>query len=194
MIWMIISVVIMLALIAIVLLRRSRVSATKRTDRDLGEFKTYAFLPESSIHWPSMEKKSETDVSKTVVDTVNNNMKRIGYTLELNHPDLLVVLKTNKTSSSAPLYASFPYSGTLPVNPVYSAYAFKNFRLYNEIANRQTGESTYKEWLQIDIIERKTKKVLWTATSNQSIYVKKTSEELIHYLNSMFKQYPSILE
>jgi len=190
--WMFtIAAVIMLILIVIVL-KRSKVSAEKKSEKSLADFDTYAFLPESTIHWPTLERESETDVSELVVDTVNQNMQAIGYQLDLDRPDLLVALKTGKVFSNRPVYASFPYSKTLPVHPVYLAYTYKGYQMFNEIVDFDNFKKNNKIWLRIDIVERKTKEVLWTASSNEAIYIKDSPEELIDYINEMFKVYPTV--
>lgn len=191
MIWIVVTIIVLLLIIIIVVLKRSKISTAKKTEKDLDGFKSYAFLPESTIHWPSLEKESETDVSKIVVDTVNKNMQEIGYELDLVNPELLVVLKTSTVAAAPPVYASFPYSATLPVHPVYLAYSYKGYQNYSEILGySDTSTVNNRRWLKIDVVERETKKVLWTASSNDSVYVKKTSEEIVEYLNEMFKAYP----
>lgn len=191
MVLLLVTIVAFVLLISVVLvLRHSKVSAMKKTDKDLNRFKTYAFLPESSIHWPDLEKEGTTDVSELVVDTVNKNMQQLGYRLDLDDPDLLVILKTGKVHSNRPIYASFPYSATQPMHPVYSAYSYKGYQMFNDIVGRQdVGNNSI--WLRIDVVERKTKEILWTASSNDAVYVKKTSEEIASYLNEMFEAYPT---
>jgi hypothetical protein len=185
-----IAAAIMLTLIVIVL-KRSKVSAEKKTEKSLADFDTYAFLPESTINWPTLGRESETDVSVMVVNTVNQNMQAIGYQIDLDCPDLLVVLKTGKVFSNRPVYASFPYSKTLPVHPVYLAYTYKGYQMFNEIVDFDDFEND-KIWLRIDVVERKTKEVLWTASSNEAVYVKNSPQEIIDYINEMFKEYPTI--
>lgn len=191
MVWIIIFTVLALIVMGFILYKRSKITATKKTDKSLASFKTYAFLPQSSITWPSKEKSAMDDVSETVVHTVNKNMLNLGYDLDLERPDLLVVLKTNSVLSKPPIYAHFPYSGTMPINPVYQAYSYTHYQLYNEIKRDELKFSEpYKVWLTIDIVERQTKQVVWTASTNETVYLKKSSEEIVEYLNEMFRQYP----
>ncbi|KPM32112.1 Hypothetical protein I595_1762 [Croceitalea dokdonensis DOKDO 023] len=176
--------------IVVISRKQKKVLSKKKTEKNLQQFKTYAFLPERMISWPDLEKENDTDVSELAVNTVNKNMISLGYELNLTNPDLLVLLKTGKVRANKPVYASFPYSATLPTHPVYSAFSYRGYQIFNEIKGYNTAPATDGVWLRIDIVEQKNKEVLWTAASNEAIYFKKKPEELIAYINEMFKAYP----
>lgn len=189
--WIIAGVVLLLVLLAIGLYSRSRITTTQKT-KNLDRFRTYAFLPNSNIHLHEKVDSGLTDISEPVIKAVNENMQRAGYQLDIDNPELLVVLKANKVVP-APIYASYPYVTTLPVSPFYEPFSYRNYGLYTKINDYKTDDDQQlKGSLSVQIINRKTKNILWKGTATESVYGKNTSEKIAEYVTAIFKEYPTL--
>lgn len=72
----------------------------------------------------NVEKVSD-DVGKWILEAVNNNMQRAGYTMDKDNPDLLVILNSNYDQESnlnvdrEYEYANYPYATTYGVSTYY---------------------------------------------------------------------------
>jgi len=192
MIWMIIGIILLLALLTLVLLNRSKVSTKNKTDKDLALYKTYAFLPSSTITISEKPKKELNDVSERVIAEVNKSMQRAGYLLDLNLPELLVMLQANKVVPP-PIYASYPYATVLPMSPFYAPYSYAGYAQYTKINNHKNGGTELlKGSLSVLIIERRSKNILWEGTASESIFNVNSDSEIIEYIQLIFEAYPTI--
>lgn len=192
MIWMIIGIILLLAFLTLMLLKRSKVMTKNKTEKDLSSFNTYAFLPSSAIDLSENSKNELTDVSERVIAEVNQNMQLAGYVLDRNRPELLVMLQTNKVVPP-PIYATYPYATTLPVSPFYAPYSYASYAHYTKINNHKNGGTNFLTGsLSVLVIERRSKNILWEGTASESIFNINSDNEIIEYIQLIFEAYPTI--
>ncbi len=172
----------------------SVVSTTKAKDVDLSNYSSFAYLPNTDIKMP--EKTMNTDnVNNLVVEAINENMMDAGYNLNKEEPDLLVLVstKTNKETETTtePVYATYPYRSNARVSNYYSPYYYNNYTYYKNIVGYDTDSYTYKEGtVVIDIIDRRTKNLVWKGRSNQTIYDQSDTSAMRELINTIFTEYP----
>ena len=176
-----------------------KVTTMKETSKNLDSYKTYAYLPNSNFDMPEEMQENIDDVGKVVIDEMNRNMKRAGYVLNRDAPDLLVIMNTNLKTEGIPnakdLYASYPYNTKQPISPYYKPYYYWGYKEYNDIAGYTVGiDSHYEGGLEIDLVDRKTRDIIWSGKAKGPIYSNKTSEALASYLQSIFDNYPTIAQ
>ncbi len=176
-----------------------KVTTMKATDRDLNSYKTYAYLPNSNFDMPKDMESNIDDVGKAVIDEMNRNMKRAGYVLDRDDPDLLVILKTNLKPEGmvdeSAAYATYPYTDKRPVSPYYKPYYYWGYEEFNDIAGYTIDiESHFEGELEIDLVDTKTRDIVWSGKAKAPIYDNDTSEALANYLHSIFENYPTITQ
>lgn len=174
-----------------------KVTTMKETGKDLNSYKTYAYLPNSNFDISKEMAANIDNVGKTVIDEMNHNMERAGYVLNRDKPDLLVILKTNlKPEGMADVpatYATYPYTVKHPVSPYYKPYYYWGYEEFNDIAGYTIGiESHFEGALKVDLVDRKTRDIIWSGKAKAPIYNNDTSEALAGFLDSIFDNYPTI--
>ncbi|WP_413997001.1 DUF4136 domain-containing protein [Maribacter sp. 2307ULW6-5] len=191
MIYILLGILVLMIVAVLLFLRKKKVAVTKKTDKDLSEYTSFAFLPGDSINLPSRPGKELQEVSEPIIRAVHDNMKRAGYILDRNNPDLLVMIRVVE-ETPPPAYATFPYSAPLPVNPFYAPYAYAGYAQMNAIHN-YAGLPTekVKGSLSVLVIERRGKKILWEGKATDSFYDRNAVPELVSYIDLIFEEYPT---
>ena len=173
------------------------VDTTKVSDVNLSSYKTFAYLPNSSINDKDLGYDDKT-VGSEVVANVNRNLKDAGFTLDRENPDLLVLISTktdvDTETVQEPVYASYPYAGTpAVVNPYYDPFYYTYYDSYNGVVGYDTETYKVKEGtLMVDLVDRKTKKVIWRGTASDEIYQANNSEVIAGYVDDIFDELPKI--
>ena len=188
---------VMLAILVLVLTLGCgpKVTTMKNTGKDLNGYKTYAYLPNSNFNIPAGMEENIGEVDKAVLDEMNRNMQRAGYILDRDHPELLVILKSNLNPEGMARYATYPYSSQFPVSPYYKPYYYWGYEAYDDINGYTLDVDTYYEGaLEVDIVDRKTRNVVWSGKAKAPIYDIDTSEALADYVNDIFDNYPTIAQ
>lgn len=193
--------IIMLAIVVLVLAIGCgpKVTTMKEPGKDLNNYKSYAYLPNSNFDMTRDMAANIDDVGKVIIDEMNRNMERAGYTLNRDNPDLLVILNTNLKpvgmDDVPATYATYPYTTKQPVSPYYKPYYYWGYEEFNDIAGYTIGiESHYEGALKVDLVDRKTRNIVWSGKAKGPIYTNNTSEALATYLQSVFDNYPTIAQ
>ncbi len=109
-----------------------KVSTEKVSGKNLNSYSTFAYLPNSNFD-DYIKFETDNSVGMAVIENVNHNMQKVGYKMDRNNPDLLVLLSTTtnieKTASTEPVYATYPiyYGRGYPVSPYYQDYYYYNY-------------------------------------------------------------------
>ncbi|MHA7057620.1 DUF4136 domain-containing protein [Aquimarina sp. M1] len=142
-----------------------RLDTAKTTKNDLKDYETFAYLPNSNY---DASDYTPLDIEKTIVKSVNKNMKKMGYKLDRTNPDLLVLIRKRKDTDADiqtdNLYATYPYVSVsaIPVSPQYDPYYYLDYDKMNMMVKYDSEIDIEKEVLMtIDLIDRKTKKMVW---------------------------------
>lgn len=174
-----------------------KVNTTKTTGKDLGTYKTFAYLPNSNFE--DLDKGyGNNNIGKTVIETVNTNMQQLGYTLDRTKPDLLVLLSTSTdldtNVTKEPVYATYPnyYGRSYGVSPYYQNYYYNGYSDYNRLIGYDTDVNTYKEGtLRLSLVDSETKNIVWKGTASNSIYKSENeSKAIAKFVDDMFAKFP----
>lgn len=171
-----------------------RVTTSKTTSKDLGNYDTFAYLPNSSVQMP--DKSYNEDINSAIIEAVNNNMRQAGYTMDRDNPDLLVLVSTKTNleteTTTEPVYATYPYiNGVATVSPFYNPYYYSGYANYTQVVGYDTDTYAYKEGtLIINLVDRKTKQTVWKGVSSKSVYDQTTTGAIEDLVNQIFQEYP----
>lgn len=189
------NVIILLVLGAVLYSCGPRVATMKTTNKDLGRYNTFAYLPNSAIKMPSKSLDDES-VNQAEIETVNMNLTQAGYELDRQNPDLLVLVSTKTDTEVAtttdPVYARYPYSPNMTtVSPFYDPYYYSNYTGYNNLVGYDVDTYKYKEGtVVINLVDRQTKETVWKGVASESIYSQASVQEIQDLVNAIFEEYP----
>lgn len=173
-----------------------RVETARPTDVDLEKYDTFAFLPNSNADIPN-ESYNNEDVNRMVVETVNQNMREAGYTLDRENPDLLVLISTSteieRERTTEPVYAAYPYAGGVgTVGPAYGNYYYRGFNTFGGgVIGYDTDTYAYEEGtVVINLVDRETKETVWKGMTSDALYDQPNTQAMRELVNEIFEEYP----
>lgn len=169
------------------------VKTVKTTDKDLSNYKTFAYLPNTNATVPD---KNYTDekINRSIIKAVQINMEKNGFTMDRKEPDLLVLISTytdlNIEQRTTPVYATYPYSYNVgTVGPYYDSNYYYGYPAYTTAIGYNTDTYTYKEGtLIIDLIDRKSKEVVWKGVASDDIYSQSSTEAIQAMVDDIFSE------
>ncbi|MGB3142884.1 MAG: DUF4136 domain-containing protein [Maribacter sp.] len=174
-----------------------KVTTTKTASVDLTKYDTFAYLPNGNFDDPNMGYTDET-VGETVINEVNAQMKNMGYSINKNAPDLLVLLgtKTNKETETykEPVYATYPnfYASNYRVSNYYQPYYYNGYSGYNQLIGYDRDYETFQEGtLFLSLVDRKSRNVVWKGTASDFIGGQKDSKAIATFVDDIFENYPT---
>jgi hypothetical protein len=172
-----------------------RVATQKTTSKDLGNYDSFAYLPNSNVNAQNLPMDSE-EVSRAVIEAVNTNMREAGYNLDRQNPDLLVLISTEtdtevETTTDA-VYATYPYNtGVRTINPLYNNYYYGGYTGYNNIVGYDTNTYAYEEGtVVINLVDRETKNTVWKGVASESLSSQSNIQGIRDLVNAIFEEYP----
>ena len=174
-----------------------KVSTTKTASVDLASYDTFAYLPNGNFDDPNMGYTDE-NVGESVINEVNAQMKDLGYSVDKNAPDLLVLLgtKTNQETESYkdPVYATYPryYASNYRVGTYYQPYYYNGYAGYTELVGYDRDYETFEEGtLFLTLVDRKSRNVVWKGTASDFIGGQKDSKAIATFVDDIFDNYPT---
>ncbi|HET6244110.1 MAG: DUF4136 domain-containing protein [Bacteroidetes bacterium] len=188
-----------IAIAAILSLLDSCSSTQVYSDRakgvDFSKFSTYAWLPvvdtsSGSLYYNDI-------VEQNLVDKVNNEMNARNYRLDVNNPELLILLHVNfeqeqeQIVSTYPLYNTYPYffDGFSPlyIRPYHYPYYNTLGTVYaTDVENIEYTTGT----VVVDIIRNSDDKLIWRGWSKERINPNTPSRELEELVSKIFNEFP----
>lgn len=171
-----------------------KVSADKKTSRDLSNYSSYAFLPNQDTILNS--NYDNEYVNEIVIDAINENMREQNLRLERSQPDLLVyyhlMFDEEMAVNASPVYTNYSYySPGYYVGPYYRNYMYNNYFTVPRIAGTGIEQVPYKEGtIVVDLIDRRTNEIVWRGRASDIIQPGNLDQEIRDYINAIFEEYP----
>lgn len=162
---------------------------------DLKDYRTFAYLPNTSFDVADFDAKGDRQVEKSLVDALNQNMNVKGFTVDTENPDLLVLLSTSSSidgekaanpnlESTETLGADSQMGG-----PNYASIGSNNYKRY--VDNSTTTNRLLKTGsLLVEIFSTETKELVWSGSAeNFSTHI---SDQTLttRLLYEMLKDFP----
>ncbi|MDX2002710.1 MAG: DUF4136 domain-containing protein [Chitinophagales bacterium] len=160
---------------------------------DYTKYKSYAWLP---VRKDTSGKMYNNDiVIQNLQKEVNSELKERGYLTNAKKPDLLVLLHLNytevKDTQTYPLYGSYNYYYPTYIPTNYGVVYYYDYNTVTQIYGYGQEEINYTEGkVVVDIIEAKTKKLIWRGWSEREIYPETVSADLTQDVQSIFNKFP----
>ncbi len=172
------------------------VETARPSNVDLSKYSTFAFLPNSNAEVPGKSYNDES-INQLVVESVNQNMREAGYTLERDNPDLLVLVSTRteieRETTTDPMYATYPYTaGVGSVSPYYNSYYYRGYNTFGGgIVGYDTDTYAYEQGtVIINLVDRETKQTVWKGVTSDPLYDQPNPQAMRELVNAIFEEYP----
>lgn len=173
-----------------------RVVTSRPNAADLSAYETFAYLPNAEVEVENSDFQKDK-VNRSIINTVNSQMRQEGYSMDRENPDLLVLIATAKDTEVAvdtdPVYANYPYAsgGINRVSPYYNDYYYSGYYDYPAIVGYDTDTYRYQEGtLVITLVDRASREIVWQGTTSDNIYDSTTTDEMVDLVRNVFDEYP----
>ena len=170
------------------------VRTSQPTSADLSAYRTFAYLPNALVDTEGMD---DPEVGQRVVDAVRAQMTELGYRVDRDDPELLVMLSTKRDTETEvvtePVYANYPYTaGYGSVSPYYGDYYYNDFATYGGVVGYDTDTYQYKEGtLILNLVDRETRNTVWKAVAEKEVYDGRVSPaDIAMMVDDMFAEFP----
>ncbi|MEL6973950.1 MAG: DUF4136 domain-containing protein [Bacteroidota bacterium] len=148
----------------------SNIKTKKYTKDDLGDFKTFAYLPNTAFDINEFNDESVNAIDGSLVSTLENEMTEKGYSVSLENPDLLVLIKTSRAiNSEESTKSKYEKSsgGSSGASPNFASTGSSGGKKYLGSNESSTNNQPYKEGgLTVKIYDRKTKELVWVGQAD----------------------------
>ncbi|MBZ9777587.1 DUF4136 domain-containing protein [Psychroflexus sp. CAK8W] len=178
----------------------SDVQTVRPNKADLSKYETFAYLPNASIEIRNSAVQTDF-LNSFIIETINEQMKATGYTLDRDNPDLLVLisittdLKTKRQEE--PVYASYPYNNSvagMPVSPFYQPFYYRGWYDWyypGGVIGYTTDTYSYKKGtVVVDLVDRETKQSVWKGITSEPIMDQSETEAVQESIRDIFQKYP----
>ena len=147
----------------------SNVRSKKFTDDDFSKFKTFAYLPNTSLEVEGYNSVSDKSVEESLIITLNGLMIEKGYSIDTNNPDLLVLLSTSNEIKSNLKNQSNNYIRPQTEDTNYAGMYFYYESVTNTYYQRYLGNNDasisnrpYKKGtLLVQVFNKASKELIW---------------------------------
>ncbi len=141
----------------------SVVKSKKFTDKNMDDYKTYAYLPDTDISSSEFNRADGAPANESAVATLKKRLNERGYTMTSNNPDLVVIisesigigsnqkLEGRSNTAAASSSSNVPYSGS----STSSSSTRSSSNAANSTRPYQTGN------MAIEVFDNKTKELVW---------------------------------
>jgi hypothetical protein len=173
----------------------SAIKTKKHVKYDLGDYKTFAYLPNTSFSANDFGSISQTSVEESLITALNNNMSIKGYTIDTDSPDLLVLISTSKIingdKAANPNEESQSSLGGGTSGPNYAAVSSTNYKRYLDNSSTTSSRPYKTGSLLIEIFSRETKELVWSGAAED--FTTHISDQTLttRLLYEMLKEFPN---
>jgi len=167
-----------------------------RKSLDRAKYKTFAWIPEGKSKSTSIY--NNDIATDKIVESASQEMRKKGFNLQSDNPDLLLrytaVVNKEVKDYSDPVYYN-PPSRILPRVSYYGGRRVYYYSYYNPlpiyVGERERSIRIKANSIMIDIIDRKTSKVIWRGWAEGEVdNPEKAINEIPEVIGNIFKKLP----
>ncbi|MHA7842549.1 MAG: DUF4136 domain-containing protein [Winogradskyella sp.] len=177
----------------------SNVKSKKYTDDDFKNFKTFAYLPNTSFKIDEFNADMGKSIEKSLITTMNEKMVEKGFSVDTDNPDLLVLLSTsnsirsNLRGRSNNYYEQAPTDGgsTSGNSPNYASVTDTDYKRYFTNSENALNNQPYKEGsLIVQVFNKTTKQLVWSGMAENFKAHISDPTLMTRMINEIFKKFP----
>lgn len=175
----------------------TNVKTKKFTDGNFDNFKTFAYLPNTSFSPEEFKTTLDQSVKESLITSMNKKMIEKGFTVNTNNPDLLVLLTTSndiksnlnnkeKNSSEQAAIGSGTSSG-----PNYATVSASNYKRYLSNGEDEINNRPYKAGsLIVEVFNTKSKELIWLGIAEDFKAHISDQTLMTRMVNEVFNEFP----
>lgn len=174
----------------------TKVVSDQAINSDLTQYQTFAYLPAKS-DMSQEEKKFDYDYSAVIkaMDEITEEMRNIGYEMDLENPDLLIITHTifsqDETLQREPVASNYPYYTPAFEKAFDYPYYYKGYEGISQVYGYDIDEVEPKHGaLVVDFIDAKTHQLLWRGWITNDFSPEELKENLRVYIDKIFQEFP----
>lgn len=149
----------------------SAIKTKKHVKYDLNDYKTFAYLHNTSFDASDFNSDSDVSVEASLIDALNKNMSVKGLSVDTDNPDLLVLFSTTKSingeKAANPNQESSSVQGGSDggmSGPNYATVSSTNYKRY--VDNSSTTDRLLKTGsLLVEVFSSETKELVWSGSA-----------------------------
>jgi hypothetical protein len=168
------------------------VASTMKSEQDLKDYKTYAWLPSGDTLVNDFD--SDPKLAKSIMDKVNRGMLNRGYKMNLKNPDLLILAhaKNSKEIIQKKLPSAYNYYQPGFYTGPWSNNYYVDYKTLDNVTGPQVRDVEYEEGtLVIDFIDPKKKEIIWRGAANHPVKKKsKHIKESVENADEILAEFP----
>lgn len=160
-------------------------------NHDLNNYRTYAWLPSGDTVYNDFNKDSK--VAQQIRNEINKELGEVGYVVNTEDPDFLVLVHTNYERGveleKMPNNYMF-YGPNFDAGIWYENY-YPSYQDLTYIDGPAVSTVPYTAGtLVIDLIDKRTKEIVWRGVANDKIYDDRVAEEMADEISEIFAEFP----
>lgn len=175
----------------------TNVKTKKFTDGNFDNFKTFAYLPNTSFSPEEFKTTLDQSVKESLITSMNKKMIEKGFTVNTNNPDLLVLLTTSndiksnlnnkeKNNSEQAAIGSGTSSG-----PNYATVSASNYKRYLSNGEDEINNRPYKAGsLIVEVFNTKSKELIWLGIAEDFKAHISDQTLMTRMVNEVFNEFP----
>lgn len=175
----------------------TNVKTKKFTDDDFSNFKTFAYLPNTSFSVEEFKSDFDQSIKESLIASMNKKMIEKGFSVNTNNPDLLVLLTTsndiksnlnNKEKNSS---EQSGIGGGVSSGPNYATVSTLNYKRYLSNGEDEINNRPYKAGsLVVEVFSTKTKELIWLGIAED--FKSHISDQTLmsRMVNEVFNKFP----
>jgi hypothetical protein len=172
----------------------ARIYSDQVKDVDFSKYHTYAWLPSKKDTTKKVLYKSDI-VIQNVQKAATAELQKRGFKTQPKKPDLLVLLhltyeEINDTQTT-PLYSTYDYYYPDVLATPNGLVYYYNYNTVTHISGYEQQQINYTQGtVVVDVIDAKTKSLIWRGWSERPVYPETASQELSSDVEKIFKKFP----
>ncbi|MFS4418240.1 DUF4136 domain-containing protein [Maribacter sp. 2307ULW6-5] len=159
--------------------------------------RTYAYLPNTNFEISSPNAGQNGMVSKNLLRAMNKKLRSLGYKVDRDAPDLLMVINAHYANDGAvykePVYAHPEKpDGADAITAQYDPYYYWDHARFNDLMGFEIKHLDNKRaGIVIEAIDRSTKKTLWRGKAKAPKAGRASAVPLTEYIAATLDDFPA---
>nr|WP_299341316.1 DUF4136 domain-containing protein [Allomuricauda sp.] len=144
----------------------SNIKTEKTTDDSFSAFKTFAYLPNTTLEIKEYNSDIDDSVESSLISSLNEGMIEKGYSVNNENPDLVLLLRTrrelNSNENTKSKYERASSGGSVGSSPNFASTSSSGGKKYLSSDENIANNEPYKKGnLVVEVYNRKTRELLW---------------------------------
>lgn len=177
----------------IILSCASNIKTEKFTESSFSNFKTFAYLPNTSFNSDEFNKDSDNSVEESLISMMNAKMIEKGFSVNKDNPDLLILLTTSNqfTSIENNQDGTSTKKNVGSGSPNFASVSSTGYKRYFSRSSASDDSEPYQQGtLVVEVFNTKSKELLWVGIAKD--FKSHISDQTLNkrMVDEIFEEFP----